>query len=248
MSTGALNLASAPLILPDEESEEALIVKRIAHLRTLPEGPADWKDVEFQVALGPRRIKRYVWVLAALLRARDLTWKAISEHPWVSGKLTEAYLRNKHSGTKLPTGQSFIEFIEWYVTELRERFQELLAEQARHDSVSIRELLVEVLKDCRVTQVKLSAGQQYLDFGDGVELGEKQLEKEALRTKVRKDNTDAIERVFKLLRLTTASPTEITANPTEAQEAEAGGLSRDELLDRIKTRRQELAQLPGEAA
>jgi hypothetical protein len=239
--TNALGLDSAPLLLP-EDDETAKIVMRIAHLRTQPEGPMAWKDVEYEVALGPKVIKRYVWVLAALLRARDLTWEAISKHPWVEGKLTEAYLRNKHANTKLPTGQKFSEFVDWYVDELRARFQELMAEQARHDSVNIRQLCLDVLLDCKRTQRKLSAGQQSLDFNDEVPLSEDELEIEDLRTKIRDRNTAAIGNVFKLLRLTTASPTEITATPEEAAEA-AAPLTEAELLAEIKLRRKNLKSM-----
>lgn len=247
MSADEFNLASAPLLLP-EDDETARIVARIAHLRTQPEGPMAWKDVEFQVMLTSRKLKRYVWVLAALLRARGMTWKAISGHPWIEGALTEAYLRNKHAKTTLPTGQGFIEFTEWYVAELRERFTELLAEQARADSVSIRELLVEVLIDCKRTQCKLSAGQQDLDFEGKAELSDKQLEKEALRVKVRKDNTASIEAVFKLLRLTTASPTEITATPDQARDAAADDEPLADKRRRIEAKLAELRGLDGEAA
>ncbi len=242
-------ILNQPLLLPETADTAVVgIVGRIAQLRSQPDGPEAWKEIEFEVCLGPRTIKRYVWVLAAILRARDLTWSAIAAHPWVTGKLTEAYLRNKHARTKLPTGQSVPQFIEWYQDEIRSRFAELMAEQARRDSMGLRDLLLEILTDCTTTQRKLRAGQQLLDFDDEAPLSQPELETEALRVKIRRDNTASVDAVFKLLRLTTGSPTDITATPDEAREAAGDGLSREDLLERIQKRRLELAQLPGGAA
>jgi len=235
-------LADVALLFPDDcPPNELAIITRVAHLRTLPEGATPWKEIEFEVCLSQRILTRYVWVLAAVLRARDLKWGEIATHPWVEGKLKEAVLRNKHAKRKLPTGQQFDEFVEWYQAELAARFTEILAEQAKGDAVSVRDLCMRVLVSCDKTQRKLDAGQQLLDFDDTAEMSEGQLELEQMRVRIRKDNTTSLEQIFKVLRLTTASPTEITASPDEARDAAAGD---DGTLDERAARiREKLAAL-----
>lgn len=237
-----LIIADAPLLIPEESKSDArAVIERVAALRSGPDGPARWKDVEFDVLLSSRTLTRYVWVLAAVLRGRGLTWEEIAGHAWVEGKLTGTTLRNKHKRRKLPTGQTFGEFVTWYQAEMHRQYEQLMQEAARSDSLTVRGMVNELLKDCNVSAKKLRAGQQDLDL-DG-ELSKKKLFREAVRIRARKELVSQVKDLHGIQRLTTASPTEIIATPDEAVES-SRVTDRDELLEKIRKRRKELEQLP----
>jgi hypothetical protein len=220
---------------------DARVLEAIVRLRSQPEGPAKWRDVEFDTCLGPRVITRYVWLLAALLRAQGMRWADIAAHPWVAGKLKADVLRNKHRKARLPAGLKFGQVVEGYQRELKERVSEVLASKAGADAENVRQLVVRLLQDCDLSGRKLRAGQQNFEFDDSAELPTDQLNRELSVIHGRREITQTIDHLFRVLRLTTSSPTEINATPEQAEQ-QAGAAS---LEERIAARR---AQFEPEAA